>query len=69
MTSVFHTEEPLPDCFCVNLKVKQRYINPLVEIQENEKPVRISEVSSEAKKIIQDFLEYKDTPFGCVKYD
>ena len=33
MTSIEHTEQALPEeqYFCVNLKVKQRYINPLVK--------------------------------------
>lgn len=69
MTQIIHSEHPLPNCFCVNIQVKQRYINPLVEIEtKNEKKaVRLSEISNKAKKIIQDFLEYKDTLFGCVK--
>lgn len=67
MTEIEHTESDLSDkdYFCVSLKVKQRYINPLVKINEN--IYRLSDVSPQACKIIKDFLEYKDTAFGCVK--
>ena len=63
MTSIEHTDKPLPadQYFCISLKVKQRYINPLVNGK------RLSTVSPLAQKIINDFLEYSDTLFGCVK--
>ena len=77
MTSIEHTEQALPesDYFCVNLKVKQRYINPLtvVEcpqsggIETTGKAVRLSEVSSKARTIIEDFKSYSDTAYGCAK--
>lgn len=67
MTSIEHSDIPLPsdEYFCVNLKVKQRYINPLVKSQNN--VVRLSEVSQFAKKLIEDFLAFEDTKFGCAK--
>ena len=77
MTSIEHTDQPLPesDYFCVSLKVKQRYINPLtvVEcpqtgcIETTGKAVRLSEVSSKARTIIDDFKSYSDTTYGCAK--
>lgn len=65
MTKIEHTNEPLENHFCVNLEVKQRYINPLVKTADGIK--RVYDVSEKAKKIIDDFLSYKDTPFGCAK--
>ena len=67
MAKIEHTQTPLDEneYFCINLKVKQRYINPLVKTANS--CTRISETSSQAKKIIEDFLLYNDTPFGCVK--
>ncbi len=67
MSKIEHTQTPLDEneYFCINLKVKQRYINPLVRTANS--CTRISETSSQAKKIIEDFLLYNDTPFGCVK--
>ena len=70
MTKVEHTNQKLPEdeYFCVSLKVKQRYINPLVKVGTNSQQAkRLSEVSDFANKLINDFLEYEDTKFGCVK--
>lgn len=70
MTKVEHTNQKLPEdeYFCVSLKVKQRYINPLVKVGTNSHQAkRLSEVSDFANKLIKDFLEYEDTKFGCVK--
>ena len=67
MTKIEHTQNALPpeDYFSVNLKVKMRYINPLVKTENG--IFRLSEVSDFARKIISDFQTYTDTPFGCVK--
>ncbi len=67
MKSIEHTEQKLPDdkYFCISLKVKQRFINPLV--RDGKKAVRLSELSSSSHKIIEDFKTYTDTPYGCVK--
>ena len=70
MTKVEHTNQKLPEdkYFCVSLKVKQRYINPLVKVGTNSQQAkRLSEVSDFANKLIKDFLEYEDTKFGCVR--
>ncbi len=65
MTKIEHTDEPLPDHFCVSIDVKQRYINPLVQTGAGD--VRLADISPFAKKIIDDFIAYKDTKYGCVK--
>lgn len=81
MTKIEHTNEALPEneYFCVNLKVKQRYINPLIiapspaEVSTSSttvstvKAVRLSDISEKACRIIEDFKAYSDTPYGCVK--
>lgn len=81
MTKIEHTNEPLPEneYFCVNLKVKQRYINPLVIAPSSEvvstnstivsgvKAVRLSDISDKACRIIEDFKTFSDTAYGCVK--
>ena len=70
MTKVEHTNQKLSEdeYFCVSLKVKQRYINPLVKVGTNSQQAkRLSEVSDFANKLIKDFLEYEDTKFGCVR--
>lgn len=67
MTKIEHTNEALleNDYFCINLKVKQRYINPLVKVDG--KISRLYDVSKKGKMLIDDFLSYEDTPYGCVK--
>lgn len=67
MTKIEHTNEALPEneYFCINLKVKQRYINPLVKVDG--KISRLYDVSKKGKMLIDDFLTYEDTPYGCVK--
>lgn len=65
MTEIAHTEEPLPDHFCVSLKVKERFINPLVKTDK--KAVRITQISSKAAGLIADFHTYSDSLYGCVK--
>ena len=68
MESIEHTSSPLPEdeYFCINLKVKQRFINPLV--RDGEKVARLSELSSSSRKIIEDFKTYSDSAYGCVKH-
>ena len=71
MKEILHVEnlselpEPAENYFVVDIKVKQRYINPLVKTPEGSK--RIYDVNPYAKKIIDDFISYKDTKYGCVK--
>ena len=84
MTSIEHTNEPLDEkeYFCISLKVKQRYINPLVMDPrvkpEDDNPamslsgltrqsIRLSDISEQARTIIEDFKSYSDTAYGCVK--
>ena len=67
MTKIRHTKKPLPEdkYYCVSLKVKQRYINPLVKTADG--TARLYDISPKARKIIDRFLAFNDTPYGCVK--
>ncbi|MCR5189039.1 MAG: HD domain-containing protein [Treponema sp.] len=68
MTSIEHCDKALPenDYFCVSLKVKQRYINPLVK-NKNGTCKRLYELSEKGKTYIDDFKAYSDTAYGCVR--
>lgn len=83
MKKIIHTDKKLQgnNYFSVNLKVKQRFINPLVNSsshpqylnkKENshyvsiQKPTRLSKISPFAYKIIEDFKNFSDTKFGSV---
>ena len=70
-TSITRSKEPLPGHYCVKLQVKKRYINPLVVTGKQTEGLyearRITELSETAKKSKEEFLEYVDESFGCVK--
>ncbi len=67
MDSIIHTDEQMnsDEYYTVSLNVKQRYINPLVRI--NGVTSRLTEVSEKSRRIVDDFLSYDDTKYGCVK--
>ena len=74
MTKIEHRDSALPaeEYFSISLDVKQRYIDPLVDmgslsLSKGYTVTRLSQVSTFAKKIIDDFKNYKDTKYGCVK--
>lgn len=64
MKTVQHTMEPLQDAYCVSLDVKKRYIDPLV--MSSGRARRVSTISLDAACCIKDFLNFKDTSYGCV---
>lgn len=66
MKKIFRSETKMKGFYCVNLQVKRRYINPLVKTKNSIK--RISEVNKEAKEIIEQFLHFNDTKFGCLEF-
>ena len=66
MKKILHSENEIKGFFCVDLQVKRRYINPLIKIKNGAK--RISEVNKEAKEIIEQFLQFNDTKFGCAEF-
>lgn len=70
MRRIEHTQTPLDGHFCVSLKVKQRYIDPLVltrGVGGGGKSRRLTALSESAAARIRDFLSYQDTPYGCVR--
>ena len=71
MTRIEHTEDALPDHFCVSLDVKMRYIDPLViygDAQGTGSARRLTSVSKKSAALIEDFLSWRDTKYGCVEY-
>lgn len=66
MKKIIRSEVPLENAYCISLKVKQRYVDPLVQTDKGSK--RISALSSKASIWISDFLDYKDSKYGCVEY-
>jgi len=70
MTRIEHTDDALPDHFCVSLDVKMRYIDPLV-IGDGESAAgarRLTSVSKKSAGLVEDFLSWRDTKYGCAAY-
>ena len=58
-TKINQSDEPVNDKYCVNIdKVKVRYINPLVEMNDNQFE-RINKISEKADIDIENTLNYK----------
>ena len=71
MTRIEHTEYAMSDCFCVSLDVKLRYIDPLVidgDAGRVRGAQRLSCVSKKSAELIDDFLSWRDTKYGCAAY-
>ena len=66
-TKIKESDELVKDKYCVNIKVKQRYIVPLVE--ENNQFVRVDTISESAKKDIDSFLNYKPKKYAYLNFN
>ena len=55
--SVYKSDEPNNTIYCTSVKGKNRYINPLVSL--NNKAMRINDISSSANHDINNFLTMK----------
>lgn len=66
-TNIQESDELVKDKYCVDVKVKQRYIVPLVE--ENYQFVRINTISESAKKDIDDFLNYQPKRYAYLDFN
>ena len=71
-TSVYGSDAPVNDKYCISVKGKKRYIVPLVKV--NDKALRINEVSEQAANDINGFLnlkfeKYTGFDFNFVPYE
>lgn len=64
---VFLSPIALDGQYCVKLKAKRRFINPLVETHDGNK--RIYDISVPAKICIDSYLNEKYDNFGCYEFD
>lgn len=62
-TKVERSEVEVKDKYCISLKAKKRYTNPLVK-DEIGKLGRISDISKKGKMIIEDIKKYKDSKYA-----
>ena len=61
------SEAIIKDKYCISVKTKKRYTNPLVLI--NGKAKRIDQVSSKGKEIIEEIKHYSDTKYAYLDID
>ena len=66
-TQIKESNELIMDKYCVNIKVKQRYIVPLVE--EGNQYVRIDKISENAKQDINNFLNYQPKKYAYLDFN
>ena len=66
-TEIQESDELVKDKYCVSIKVKQRYIVPLVKI--NNQFVRIDKISESARKDIDSFLHYKPKKYAYLDFN
>lgn len=65
-TKIGRSEKPVKDKYCISIKTKKRYTNPLVLI--NGRSVRIEQASERGKKVIEDIKKYKDTEYAFLDF-
>ncbi len=66
-TSVFASDVPVKDKYCISVKAKIRYVNPLVQTDEGAK--RISEVSKQAEEDIHEYLNIKSSKYTGFEFN
>ena len=71
MTRIEHTDDAMENHFCVSLDVKLRYIDPLVIYGGGAgagSARRLTSVSKKSAGLVEDFLSWRDTKYGCAAY-
>lgn len=68
MKKVIHSPVAMDGAYSLSTKVKLRYIDPLVKLNDGSQALRVSKCSKKAADYIKNFLEFKDSEFGCVPW-
>lgn len=61
------SESKVEEKYCISIKTKKRYTNPLVLIDG--KPTRIENASEKGKRIIEDIRNFKDSKYAFLDID
>lgn len=67
-TKVYESDKRVENKYCINIPGKRRYIVPLV-VDDNNQVVRINEISNQANKNINNFLEYFPKPYAYLDFN
>lgn len=65
-TKIGRSDTEVKEKYCVSIKAKKRYINPLVSV--NAKIIRTTQVSNKSNKIIEDIKIYEDSKFAYLDF-
>lgn len=66
-TSIFESDSPVENQYCISTKGKKRYIIPLVSYENSAK--RINEISEKAKIAIDNYLAIKQPKYVGLNFD
>ena len=67
-THVGRSDTEVKDKYCISIKVKKRYTNPLV-VCEDGQARRISDISQIGKELIEDIKHYEDSKYAYLNID
>ncbi len=65
-TKIGRSNENIENKYCISIKGKKRFINPLVSLDN--KSQRVTEVSMQGKNIIEGIKEFNDTKFAYLDF-
>ena len=65
-TKIGRSEIEVRDKYCISIKAKKRYINPLVDTDNTTK--RVTGLSNEANKVIENIKVYEDSKFAYLDF-
>lgn len=66
VSKIYESDEKVEDKYWINIKGKRRYVVPLVNVNGENK--RIHEVSEQAKKDIQDYLNWEPKKYAYLDF-
>lgn len=66
-TKIGRSEVEIKGKYCISIKTKKRYTNPLVLV--NKRPVRIEKASKKGKEIIEEIKEFRDSKYAFLNID
>ena len=63
-TKIGRSDTKIADKYCISIKVKKRYTNPLVLINNTGQAQRISNISDKGRYFIEDIKKFEDSKYA-----
>lgn len=67
-THVVRSNTEVKDKYCISIKAKKRYTNPLVVCADGQAR-RISDISQMGKELIEDIKNYEDSKYAYLDFE